>query len=94
MGICRKFENWHDLRALSGKFLRQKTCCPESFRFFWLWVSATDTWQTKRIKTGPNFWGVAFAIEAIIDITDALLPTIAQHFNLFQSFKAEANDGG
>ena len=57
-------------------------------------VSATDTWQTKRIKTGPIFWGVAFAIEAIIDITDALLPTIAQHFNLFQSFKAEANDGG
>ena len=50
--------------------------------------------KLKRIKTGPKFWRVVFAIEAIIDITDALLPTIAQHFNLFQSFKAEANDGG
>ena len=25
-----------DLRALSGKFLREKSCCPESFCFFWL----------------------------------------------------------
>ena len=33
MRICRKFENWRDLRALSGKFLRQKSCYPESFRF-------------------------------------------------------------
>ena len=34
MHICREFENWRDLRALSGKFLRQKSCYPESFRFF------------------------------------------------------------
>ena len=33
MRICRKFENWHNLRALSGKFLRQKSCYPESYRF-------------------------------------------------------------
>ena len=33
MQICREFENWRDLRALSGKFLRQKYCYPESFRF-------------------------------------------------------------
>ena len=33
MHICREFENKHDLRALSGKFLRQKSCYPESFRF-------------------------------------------------------------
>ena len=33
MRICREFENWCDLRALSGKFLRQKSCYPESFRF-------------------------------------------------------------
>ena len=33
MRICREFENWHDLRALSRKFLRQKSCYPESFRF-------------------------------------------------------------
>ena len=32
--ICREFENLRDLRALSGKFLRQKSCYPESFRFF------------------------------------------------------------
>ena len=36
MRICRGFENWCDLRALSGKFLRQKSCYPESFRFLWL----------------------------------------------------------
>ena len=33
MRICREFENW---RALSGKFLLQKSCYPESFRFLWL----------------------------------------------------------
>ena len=33
MRICREFENWRDLCALSGKFLRQKSCYPESFRF-------------------------------------------------------------
>ena len=34
--ICREFEKWCNLRALSGKFLRQQSCYPESFRFFWL----------------------------------------------------------
>ena len=37
MRICRRFENWRDLRASSGKLLRQKSCYPESFRFLWLW---------------------------------------------------------
>ena len=36
MRICRGFENWRDLRALSGKFLRQKSCYPDSFHFLWL----------------------------------------------------------
>ena len=36
MRICRKFENRRDLRVLSGKFLRQKSCYPESFRFLGL----------------------------------------------------------
>ena len=35
MRICREFENWS---ALSGKFLRQKSCYPESFRFLWLCI--------------------------------------------------------
>ena len=43
MRICREFENWRDLRALSGKFLRQKSCYPESFRFLWLWEGASLT---------------------------------------------------
>ena len=33
MRICREVENRRNLRALSGKFLRQKSCYPESFRF-------------------------------------------------------------
>ena len=33
MRICREFENWG---ALSRKFLLQKSCYPESFRFLWL----------------------------------------------------------
>ena len=37
MRICGEFENRHNLRALSGRFLRQKSCYPESFRFLWLW---------------------------------------------------------
>jgi len=44
MRICRKFENWRDLRALSGKFLRQKSCYPESFRFLWLCQPVTRSW--------------------------------------------------
>ena len=32
--ICREFEKWCNLRVLSGKFLRQKSCYPESFHFF------------------------------------------------------------
>ena len=41
-GICCDFENWRDLHALSGKFLWQKSCCPESFRFFWLCNQPTN----------------------------------------------------
>ena len=41
MRICRGFENLRDLRALSGKFLRQKSCCPESFCLFWLCLPYT-----------------------------------------------------
>ena len=37
--ICREFEKWCNLRVLSGKFLRQQSCYPESFRFFWLWFT-------------------------------------------------------
>ena len=33
MRICREFENRCVLRALSGKFLQQKSCYPESFLF-------------------------------------------------------------
>ena len=33
MRICREFENRRILRALFGKFLRQKSCYPESCRF-------------------------------------------------------------
>ena len=39
MRICREFENWRNLRTLSGKFLRQKSCYPESLRFLWLCVN-------------------------------------------------------
>ena len=39
-GICREFENWRNLRALSGKFLRKKSCYPESFCFLWLCTSS------------------------------------------------------
>ena len=35
-GICREFENWGNLRVLTGKFLWQKSCYLESFRFLWL----------------------------------------------------------
>ena len=42
MRICRGIENWRDLRALSGKFLRQKSCYPESFHFLWLCVHALE----------------------------------------------------
>ena len=41
MRICREFENWC---ALSGKFLRQKSCYPESFCFLWLWFWFDLSW--------------------------------------------------
>ena len=31
--ICREFENYRDLRTLSGKLLRQKYCYQENFHF-------------------------------------------------------------
>ena len=40
MRICCEFENRRVLRALSRKFLRQKSCYPESFRFLWLCTQA------------------------------------------------------
>ena len=30
------------LHVLSGKFLHGKSCCPKSFRFFWLWAFIID----------------------------------------------------
>ena len=53
MRICRKFENWRDLRALSGHFLWQKSCYPESFHFLWLWLTLTltDTMNTPKISS-------------------------------------------
>ena len=37
--ICHEFENWRNLHTLSGKFMQQKSCCPESFCFLWLWAN-------------------------------------------------------
>ena len=54
MRICREFENWRDLRTLSGKFLRQKSCYPESFRFLWLCVP--HWWRCKIISNGTESW--------------------------------------
>ena len=52
MRMCREFENW---RALSGKFLRQKSCYPESFRFLWLcWSSKSGERQIKRMQVVHN----------------------------------------
>ena len=50
MRICRGFENWRDFRALSGKFLRQKSCYSESFRFLWLWLGYPPTLHRKSRK--------------------------------------------
>ena len=56
MRICREFENWRDL---SGKFLRQKSCYPESFCILWLWpelpipflrVEQDNSWQNKNLQ--------------------------------------------
>ena len=48
MRICRKFENRRDLRVLSGKFLRQKSCYPESFRFLWLCICPPSICQNSK----------------------------------------------
>ena len=50
MRICREFENWRNLRALSGMFLQQKFCCPESFCFFWLWLHGYMTSLYRKYK--------------------------------------------
>ena len=58
MRICRKFENWRDLRSLSGKFLRQETCYPESFCFLWLCCDQLYTFSTKSLQKGWKGGGV------------------------------------
>ena len=45
--ICCEFENCRDLRALSGKFLWQKSCYQESFRFY---DSACEVYKVHKIK--------------------------------------------
>ena len=53
------------LHVLSGKFLHGKSCCPKSFRFFWLWafiIDAINQFRTEviihqrrqQIKTLPS----------------------------------------
>ena len=60
--------NWEccDLRALSGKFLREKSCYPESFCFFWLcWVHwksftlAQHCWLRWRQKSALLLWSLS-----------------------------------
>ena len=48
--ICCEFENCRDLRALSGKFLRQKSCYPESFRLLRLCTFVVVVVTKLRIK--------------------------------------------
>ena len=53
MRICRGFENWRDL---SGKFLRQKSCYPESFHFLRLCSADVSNFRSSllyHIKESP-----------------------------------------
>ena len=60
--ICREFENWCILRVLSGKFLRQKSCYPESFRFFLtLHVENPAIRRNKAARTGKTQYKLSLA---------------------------------
>ena len=41
--ICCKFENWCDILVLSGKFLRQKSCCGKFLLFLTLHANQYDS---------------------------------------------------
>ena len=48
--ICRELEDWCNLRVLSRKFLRQKSCYPETFRFF---LTLWSIWALLNAVGGP-----------------------------------------
>ena len=74
-GICRDFENWRDLRALSGKFLWQKSCCLESFPFFWLCTTtiSNEIFSLKFLIDYIHSWSRSLISKA--------LPTIPPSFS-------------
>ena len=43
---------------LSGQFLRQKVCYPESFRFLWLWITWMTVTSVSDTSLGSNSWSV------------------------------------
>ena len=68
-----------DLRALSGKFLRQKSCYPESFRFLRLWLQCIEsqTWRSMRPSiqalSGSRWFSKAFSIAPSVSLYLALI---------------------
>ena len=55
------FKNWRYLHALAGKFLRQKSCYLESFRFLWLCCFLQGFFAIQYIETGvAKDWKVMY----------------------------------
>lgn len=82
--ICREFENLSDLRALSRKLLRQKSCYPESFRFFWLYW-----WQhIGLVLVGQVLWFVTCKVSRKLAVCPPwqLLPMYTTNRNIVESF--------
>ena len=63
MRIYRGFENWRDWRDLSGKFLRLKSCYPESFRFLWLWGDSLETFSGEAQLKKPPYMFFFHAVD-------------------------------
>ena len=54
------------LRASSGKFLRVKSCCPESFRFLCLW------WRRSKKSNMNHLWDAHHIFEGRVEVFDIL----------------------
>ena len=97
MRICREFENWS---ALSGKFLLQKSCYPESFCFLWLWetntpiflfhssgLTVSQLFNSKEVKPSQQYWEAPLYLPVTCKVFLSIIPIWLEGivFNLARS---------
>ena len=98
--ISRAFEKWRDLGVWCGKFLRQKSCYPESFCFLWLWetnnpiflfhssgLTVSQLFNSKEVKPSQQYWEAPLYLPVTCKVFLSIIPIWLEGivFNLARS---------